>query len=225
MSRHFAATLIGLLLPIPGHAATRDLVDLAERHWATPAVRRTVDVGVLAGFPDHTFRGWRQVSRYELVGSASKLLPDGEATTVPDLPDDVPTDHWASRALGRFCQLRPDSPLWQAGPFGGEKPATRYDLAYLAATLGDAWQLVPGQEDAVEPFADVTADHWAAAAVRKVHGLGLMSGHADQHFHGDDPIDRYQLAAVLDRLFQAIHGHDAHPPAETDHEAAEEETR
>lgn len=197
-----AATLLGLLLPVSAHAV--DLVDLGDRHWATPAVRRTVAAGVLAGFPDHTFRGWRQVSRYELVGAASKLLPDGQAAVTADVPGDVPADHWALPALTRFYQLRPDGPLWREGPFSGDQPASRYELAYFAATLGDAWMLMPGQDAGVGPFDDVTPDHWAAAAVRHVHGMGLMSGRADQRFHGDDPIDRYQLAAVLDQLLQTI---------------------
>jgi len=49
-------------------------------------------------------------------------------------------------------------------------------------------------------FRDVPAHHWAAGFVEKVKSLGLMEGYPDGTFRGDQPVTRYELAAILSRL-------------------------
>lgn len=53
------------------------------------------------------------------------------------------------------------------------------------------------------PFSDVPADHWAASSVAWAKEKGVMSGFTDGTFKGDEPVTRYQLAAVLQRFEQS----------------------
>jgi len=47
--------------------------DVPEDHWATEAVYDLVKLGVTSGYPDGTFRGTKQISRYEVSSFISKL--------------------------------------------------------------------------------------------------------------------------------------------------------
>ncbi|MEE8637526.1 MAG: S-layer homology domain-containing protein [Candidatus Margulisiibacteriota bacterium] len=47
--------------------------DVPEGHWAAGAVYELVKMGVTKGYPDGTFRGKRQISRYEIAAFLSKL--------------------------------------------------------------------------------------------------------------------------------------------------------
>lgn len=51
-----------------------------------------------------------------------------------------------------------------------------------------------------QPYPDVPAGHWAAPAVAWAKEHGLLMGHADGMFRGDEPVTRYQMAAILKRL-------------------------
>jgi len=51
-----------------------------------------------------------------------------------------------------------------------------------------------------KPFPDVPADHWAADAVAWCKENGYMTGFSDGTFRGDEPLTRYQMAAILQKL-------------------------
>lgn len=48
--------------------------DVPEGHWATEAVYELVKMGVTKGYPDGTFRGKKDISRYEIASFLSKLV-------------------------------------------------------------------------------------------------------------------------------------------------------
>jgi len=47
--------------------------DVPDSHWAAPAVYDLVKLGVTKGYPDGTFRGTKQITRYETAVFLSKL--------------------------------------------------------------------------------------------------------------------------------------------------------
>ena len=62
--------IVFLSSPLFAHAYLRDVVD---GHWASDAVYDLVRRGVTAGFPDGTFRGKRNISRYEIAAFVANL--------------------------------------------------------------------------------------------------------------------------------------------------------
>ncbi|MBC7543684.1 MAG: S-layer homology domain-containing protein [Candidatus Sericytochromatia bacterium] len=188
-------------------ASPQDFVDLIPQEEAATAVLRVVGAGIINGYPDHTYRGWKPVSRYELIASTIKLLPQAPpaVTSVPSaVVSDVAATHWAYPAVCQLGQRGLGQQLWSDGFLAGDKPATRFDLAYLATQTLQAWALPGGNAPGVLPYTDVTAGHWATPAVRQVHDLGLMDGLSKDQFGGEETIDRYQLAVVLDRLMARV---------------------
>src|SRR5712692_9707834 len=52
------------------------------------------------------------------------------------------------------------------------------------------------------PFADVPPNHPAADAVNELAKQGLVNGYADNLYHGDRPMTRYEVAMAVMRLMQ-----------------------
>ena len=76
--------------------------DIKEEHWATPSIKSVVNSGcqVMSGYPDNTFKGFSNLSRYELAAVLNKfvdcvnkyLIPVTAATPVATpVPTAVPT--------------------------------------------------------------------------------------------------------------------------------------
>ncbi|MEA3493097.1 MAG: S-layer homology domain-containing protein [Candidatus Margulisiibacteriota bacterium] len=49
------------------------LRDVPEGHWASDAVYELIRMGVAAGFPDGTFRGKKEITRYEMASMLSRF--------------------------------------------------------------------------------------------------------------------------------------------------------
>ena len=63
------------LVSQPALAQVAGFSDLSSEHWAATAVRDLVEkYGVMSGFPDKTFRGGRQITRYEAAAAFYKVM-------------------------------------------------------------------------------------------------------------------------------------------------------
>lgn len=81
---------------------------------------------------------------------------------------------------------------------GGHAAAMRaLCIGFLALLLA----AVPMRGVKAAPY-DVPANHWARSAVIHVLERGLMGTVDDNAFRGDQPVTRYDLAVILERLLQ-----------------------
>ncbi len=51
---------------------------------------------------------------------------------------------------------------------------------------------------------DVPAGHWASAAIQVAANCGIIRGFPDGTFRGNEPVSRYQAAAIIARLLDAV---------------------
>ena len=72
MAAFFACTAISA-------SAANPFADVAEDSWAYQAVAQLSDQGVIDGYPDGTFRGDKNVSRYELAQIIARLMAKEDA--------------------------------------------------------------------------------------------------------------------------------------------------
>lgn len=73
-------------------------------------------------------------------------------------------------------------------------------LAYTAATALTGCLLLAAPAQAAEPFTDVPADHWAAAAVEELRTLGFSDGIGNGQFGLGQTITRAQFAAFIAKV-------------------------
>ena len=85
------------------------------------------------------------------------------------------------------------------GTFGAGRPITR---GQFASVLGRMMHLQPV---AGTTFTD-TDGFWAAGMVEAMARLGIISGHDDGTFAPYGSITREQMAAMMDRAWEAMHG-------------------
>lgn len=86
-------------------------------------------------------------------------------------------------------------------------------LLQAAAVILTGYLFLAAPAQAAQPFTDVPADHWAAAAVEELRNLGFSDGVGDNQFGLGQTITRAQFAAFIAK----IEGYeDSYPQAYTD---------
>lgn len=230
MKRFFSLSVIItsglLLLPVHAqslgaatgtHTPSEHLVDLSRSHWGYACTVDIVDkYKVMSGFSDHTFRGDRPMSRYELASAllkAQKVLfrTQGLSLAFPDAS--FPTvllreTHWASKDVSELVSTRGLLTDW-AEDFQGAAVATREDLAYALSELLRVYTeqkgaLTPPTERVSALGIDLSPRAAHSAQIQQVLNQELMTLYADHTFRPEKPITRYALAASLCRLFEQV---------------------
>lgn len=146
-------------------------------------------VGVYIGH--HLYKSFNlDMSDFDAVWIPRYGTNNGKPQTKPDYPCDL----WQYTSKGRLPGY--DGYL-DLNMIISDKPLSYFTVE--AEVQGEAGKVDPKKEG---PFKDVSADHWAAEAIRIVRDAGLMSGRADGTFGPNEPVTRAQLAAVLARLMR-----------------------
>jgi PKD repeat protein len=175
-------------------------------YWALDCILACVDGGIVAGYPDGTYRPAQPVDRGQMAVYIARGLvsPSGDAG-VPSGPavatfPDVPTGHWAYRYV-EYCH----SQEIVQGYWDGYHPDETVDRAQMAVYIARA--LVAPSGDAAIPegpptatFPDVPTDHWAYDYVEYCHEQGVIQGYWDG-YHPDETVNRAQMAVFVQRAF------------------------
>src|SRR5690554_2248270 len=65
-----------LVLALTVSAFAGSFADVPANHWAYEAVNKLVAAGLISGYPDGTFKGQNQLTRYEVATMLARLLED-----------------------------------------------------------------------------------------------------------------------------------------------------
>lgn len=74
MKKVFLLAVFALVLGLTAKAYAVSLVDVPSGHWAEDAVQKLVDMGLIEGYPDGTFKGDRPMTRYEYAMVVARFL-------------------------------------------------------------------------------------------------------------------------------------------------------
>ena len=141
--------------------------------------------------------------------SAQPVAPTIPTRQAVRLPDDVSRDTWYSEAVSEFVQANFIS---NNEPFRPSDLATRADLVSLVVKLNGG---VLTNHDGAQTFDDVPTSHPAwedieeAAAEKWLSGSGNCYGRHPCYAHPDDPLNRAEAAAFMQRAFGLKVGSDA----------------
>ena len=61
-------------LSAPAFSATNPFMDVPMNHWAYDAIGQLAAHGILSGFPDGTYKGQQQTTRYEMASALARAL-------------------------------------------------------------------------------------------------------------------------------------------------------
>ena len=174
---------------------TTDLTDI-KGHWAFNEIVSLVDLKVLSGYPDKTFKPNNDISRAEFATVIVKALKL-EAKAGKVFADTA--NHWAkdfiatANAYGIINGYSDSS-------FGPNDPITREQMAVMIA---NALKL-SGSSTSIS-FTDANSiSDWAKDAVAVVAEKGIITGYPDGSFKPDGKLTRAEAASVTVRALNNI---------------------
>jgi len=221
------AVLFLLIAPIQVRAAY-DFKDVPEPDMGKLAeyLDELGDADILRGYPDESFGGMREVTRYEMGAVVTRLYGhlldqmEMRGINVDQFVDvrlpvhgpldvtDVPDTHWVLQELVRLEHMGVVSGF-PDGEYKGYKSVTRDQFAvYLAriAVMLD-FALWMGAYDyrgsissaiADETFRpDIPENHWAIRDIQRLHSVEGGEILPADYYRGDQPLTRYQMAEIL----------------------------
>lgn len=180
--------LICLSLSTP--ASAMSFKDVSKDRWSYQSINTLVDLKILNGFPDQTFRPNDPLTRAQSAIMIGKTL---------NIDTNKPKQHTftdvTSKTVGHdyIYALTHIGVFDKAKQFNPNQPLTR---AQMAKILVQAFDL-SGNTNKI--FIDVPAYHWAYSYVQTLVATGITSGTSEATFSPDQPVTREQMAVFIDR--------------------------
>lgn len=137
MKSAFIGVVIVLLFGAPC-MGEEQFKDVPADHWAADSVSKLVDIGVVKGYPDETYRGDQNVTRYELavvldrivyfIQQSNKPVSAAVEQSLDTKTTDTPNP---AQKLAENGYIEKDSPLLK----DRNKPVTTDELSRAIATV------------------------------------------------------------------------------------------
>lgn len=87
-----------LLNPVPAVAQNKSFSDVSSNYWAANFIAALVNRGIIAGFPDGTFKPDAPVTRAQFAAMVGKAFDKAQVRSQAKFVD-VPRDYWATSAI------------------------------------------------------------------------------------------------------------------------------
>lgn len=190
-----------------------------ENHWAKNEIQSLVELGIINGYEDGTFRPENMVTRIQFTALTVRMMGYETEGTVQSF-EDIPSSHWAhpvvQAAIEQGILVRSE----YGSRFEPNKPLTREEMAIMMArTL----KLTPEDVSALT-FKDkgsITKEQGLLSAAVKA---GLINGRPDNTFGPKATSTRAQASAILKRLYDySMNSEDPNVPTPSPKRASKDE--
>jgi len=181
-------------------------------HWAEKVILELAGKGLLAGYPDGTFRPENPITRAEVTALLVRVLKPAPVTRQDLLAlsqkmadaQDIPS--WVQEAAAVAVRegLVKGDPADGRIVFAADRQVTRLEVALLLvrALARKGASLTPGQLDG---FGDADAvPPWARDDIALAVGAGLLRGYPDGTLRPEKPVTRAEAAAMLSRWLALV---------------------
>lgn len=196
----------GMTVIVKGDLGQRETGETdGDGKLTVPAVTENEYHGAyIVGYTDGTFGPEKNMSRSEAAAIFARLLADKLDEHIPSgnkvkFRDIAPSDWYAGYV--QYLTGYGVAVGHGDGTYQGERPITRAEFTAMAVRFFDVYG--DGAEDIMEQydgFDDIENGHWAAEYIRDAAIHGWVEGYGDGTFRADDPIDRAEVVAIVNRL-------------------------
>lgn len=176
--------------PTPSPGAFPDLFG----HWAENLIMNLLELGIVSGYPDGTFKPDNQITRGEFSAMLCRALGISPSEGAPSFPD--LKGHWSEKYV---------IPLVEKGiikgyPDGTFGPELKIKRSEIAAIMARALILPPliGKPT----FSDIDTTHWAFGFVEASVSQGLIKGYPDGTFLPENSATRAEACAIISRSME-----------------------
>lgn len=208
----FSITLI-LLLALFAPVAQAMPTDI-EGHWAEETIRSLVNLEILNGYPDGTFRPNQSITRAELakiLAVTYNFQPSTKAT-FSDLDGHWAKDYITALAANNIITGYPD------GTYKPERPVTRAEAtAIMTRLLKVGLEEEEYTQELTPSFSDVEQDFWAFRQIELAERLGLFPGYFQPEFQPSRTACRADTAWMINKLrkLKTVRGKALDDPADS----------
>jgi len=163
-----------------------------QNHWAADQIKAMVDLGVVSGYADNTFRPDNQITRAEFMTLVNKTFKF-TASAEMSYPDVKAGDWFASevskaKAAGYIAGYQD----------GTIKPNNQLSRQEAAAMIARAAKLEAGNEQLLAKFGDAASiPGWSRGAIAAMVSKGYIAGYSDGTFKPTKTITRAEAVAML----------------------------
>ena len=186
----FVTTILLSVLFVSQTSANNGFSDLDHRHWANNYIEDLVNVEILQGFTDGTFRPDDSVLRSHsglMVARALEIDLDS-VITVHDFKD------VAENSVGyEAIQALTEKNVFAAVDYF--HPSRNLTRGEMAKIVSEAFEL---SESNASDFNDIEG-HWSESYVDTLVASGITEGYPDGTFRPDTYVSRAQLSAFIQR--------------------------
>lgn len=192
------AVLAGLMAAPASAAGFRDV---PSGHWAAESIQRCVSLGFFQGKSADRFGLGEEMTRSAFAVVLCRFF--GWETPAPESPTftDVPADAWYAGAVEAAYDH--GAVTDQREEFRPNDAITREELAVMLVRALGYGTIAGLAQDLSIPFQDVTTN---AGYITMAYDLGLMDGTSSTAFSPQKTAPREQVAVILMRLYDKIHG-------------------
>ncbi|ACT00085.1 S-layer homology domain-containing protein [Paenibacillus sp. JDR-2] len=146
---------------LPGRGSVTAFKDVSGSFWASEAIRWGQQVGILNGYPDHTFKPNATITRAEMAAIIVKWLQLDPDAANPAFRD--AKGHWASVQIAAAAKLGYMTG-YSDGTFRPDQPLTRAEAVVIVnRILGRG----PLTGVTTPTWKDVSASFWAFGAIEE----------------------------------------------------------
>lgn len=174
-----------------------NLTDLAG-HWAKSSIEKLVGMGVVAGYPDNTFKPNNSITRAEFATLMVKAMNLDVVTPAQPAFTDVPTKLWSYgyvEAASKAGLVQGD-----AGKFRPEDKITRQEIATILVRAMGLESDAAAKGAVKLDFADAgNIASWANGYVAVAVDQGLITGYPDNTFKPGNNATRAESATMVVR--------------------------
>lgn len=168
-------------------------------HWAGYNIRILASMGIIAGYPDGTFKPNANTTRAEFVAMLVRALGLEQDAAAANAFKDAAKVNWARGAIG--AAYKAGLIVGYAdGTFEASQQITKAEVAVILSRVIYKSLMPVTLTDAAD-FADVaTIPVWAKDAVRTAARGGLVRGYPGNTFRAGNVTTRGEVATMLYRL-------------------------
>lgn len=204
--RHYLFLLTFLLLLIaatPLSAATKDTTapfrDVPQKEWYAEYVYDLVELGLLQGYENNTFRPQNSITRAEITTILANLSGENIAVykNITQFRDCI--GHWAAASINWAADKGIVNGIGD-GKFDPDAPITREAFCTMILRHAKYEGHYPQKTVKAIDFRDAdTISSWARASVYHMQQAGIINGIGNDCFAPLDDTTRAQAAAIFHR--------------------------
>ncbi|MHA2856318.1 S-layer homology domain-containing protein, partial [Paenibacillus lautus] len=162
-------------------------------HWAEVSIKEAVREGIVAGYPDETFKPGNTVTRAEFSVMLMNALKSTDAGAELIFTDTAWIGDWAKKAVSQAVQAG----IIRGYQDGSFRPNAKMTRAEMAAMIANALELTNKDIPTTSFSDDKAIPDWAKSSVEALKELGIVKGIGAGEFNPSAQTTRAEAVIVL----------------------------